>query len=186
MTADSVSSVLSEDQGEPSFIDLAARVDELRDRMRHADEHARQLLEEMLAAVTAFNRAGLVELVQILRAEPAGEELLFAAVDRPEVMALLVAHDIVRVDRTMEVLRSVDQLRPYLAASNISLEVLRVDGDAAYVSFGTGCSAPAPALKAEVLQALNARLQGVTAFEEQVTSGGAFVPLASLRVGPPA
>ncbi len=169
---------------EPSFDELAARVDELRDRVRHSEE--RELLEETLEAITDFNRAGLVELVQVLRGDPRGEELLFAAVDRPEVMALLVAHGIVRVDRTMEVLRAVDQLRPFLAASSVSLEVARVDGDTAYVAFGTGCQAPTPALRAEVLGALNARLSGVTAVEEQAAGGGAFVPLTSLRVGPPA
>jgi Fe-S cluster biogenesis protein NfuA len=176
----------SETGGEPTFQELASRVDELRDRVRHTDEHARELLDDTLSAITAFNRAGLVELVQVLRGDARGEELLFSAVDRPEVMALLVAHDIVRVDRTMEVLRSVDQLRPYLAASNVALDVVRVEGDTAFVSFGTGCSAPTAALKAEVMDALNARLSGVTAVEEQVAAGGAFVPLTSLRVGPPA
>lgn len=170
---------------EPSFEDLAARVDQLRDRVRHSAEQT--LLEETLEAVTDFNRAGLVELVQVLRADPRGEELLFSAVDRPEVMALLVAHGIVRVDRTMEVLRVVDQLRPYLAASSVQLDVARVDGDTAYVSFGTGCQAPTPAQRAEILGALSARMpSGIVVVEEQASSGGAFVPLTSLRVGPPA
>ena len=65
--------------------------------------------------------------------------------------------------------------------------VTRVDGDTAYVSFGTGCQAPTPALRAEVLEALGARMpSGVTVVEEQASGGGAFVPLTSLRVGPPA
>ena len=46
---------------EPTFEDLAARVDQLRDRVRHSEEQA--LLEETLEAITEFNRAGLVELV---------------------------------------------------------------------------------------------------------------------------
>lgn len=170
---------------ELSFDELAARVDEMRDRVRHTDEHARELLDETLDAISAFNRAGLVELVQVLRSDPRGEELLFTAVDRPEVMALLVAHDIVRVDRTMDVLRAVDQLRPYLAAASVSLDVVRVEGDTAYVSFGTGCQAPTESLRGEVLEALNARLSGMRAVE-QPASSGAFVPLTSLRVGPPA
>ena len=85
---------------QPTFDDLARRVDELRDRVQHADEHARELLDETIEAVTDFNRAGLVTLVQLLREDPRGEELLFAALDRPEVMALLVSHGNVRVDRT--------------------------------------------------------------------------------------
>ncbi len=188
MTAldDAASDVAASDVGrQPSFEDLAARVDQLRDRVRHSAEHA--LLEETLEAITDFNRAGLVELVQVLRADPRGEELLFSAIDRPEVMALLVAHGIVRVDRTMEVLRVVDQLRPYLAASSVQLDVARVDGDTAYVSFGTGCQAPTPALRAEILSALSARMpSGIAVVEEKAASGGAFVPLTSLRVGPPA
>ena len=169
---------------EPTFDELAARVDELRDRVAHTDEHARELLTETIEAVTAFNRAGLVELVSLLRSDPRGEELLFEAVDRPEVMALLVAHEIVRVDRTLDVLRVVDQLRPHLAASSVQLEVVRVEGDTVTVSFGTGCNAPSAQVREEILQVLGTRLPGMTAVE-QTTSSGAFVPLQSLRVGPP-
>jgi len=168
----------------PTFDELAARVDELRDRVAHTDEQARELLSETIAAITAFNRAGLVELVTVLRSDPRGEELLFDAVDRPEVMALLVAHEIVRVDRTLDVLRVVDQLRPHLAASSVALEVERVEGNRVVVSFGTGCNAPSALVREEILQVLGTRLSGMTV-EEQVTSSGAFVPLQSLRVGPP-
>ena len=169
---------------EPTFDQLAARVDELRDRVAHTDEHARELLTETVEAITDFNRAGLVELVHVLRSDPRGEELLFAAVDRPEVMALLVAHGIVRVDRTLDVLRVVDQLRPHLAASSVALEVVRVEGDTAIVSFGTGCNAPSAQVRAEILQVLTTRLPGITAVEQERQSS-AFVPLQSLRVGPP-
>jgi hypothetical protein len=170
--------------GEPTFAELAARVDELRDRVAHTDEHARELLAETIEAVTAFNRAGLVELVQVLRSDPRGEELLFEAVDRPEVMALLVAHEIVRVDRTLDVLRVVDQLRPHLAASSVQLEVARVEGERVVVSFGTGCNAPSAQVREEILQVLGTRLPGMTVTEE-VAQSSAFVPLQSLRVGPP-
>jgi hypothetical protein len=170
--------------GEPTFDELAARVDQLRDRVAHADGHARELLSETMEAVTAFNRAGLVELVQVLRSDPRGEELLFEAVDRPEVMALLVGHEIVRVDRTLDVLRVVDQLRPHLAASSVPLEVARVEGERVFVSFGTGCNAPSSQVREEILQVLGSRLPGMTVTEE-VAQSSAFVPLQSLRVGPP-
>jgi Fe-S cluster biogenesis protein NfuA len=167
------------------FDELAARVDELRDQVRHSEHGVQELLDETLAAITAFNRAGLVELVQVLRSDPRGEELLFDAVDRPEVMALLVSHEIVRVDRTLDVLRIVDQLRPALAASSVQLDVVRVEGDRAIVAFGGGCNAPTQAVRDEILQALGARLpSGMTVVEDQ-PSDQAFVPLTSLRVGPP-
>jgi len=173
------------DENAATFEELALRVDELRDRVRHADEHARELLEETIDAVTAFNRAGLVELVHILRSDPRGEELLFEAVDKPEVMALLVAHEIVRVDRTMDVLRVVDQLRPHLAAASVELEVVRVESDRVVVSFGTGCSAPAENVRDEILQVMQTRLSGMTVVEDEPVGGQAFVPLGSLRIGPP-
>jgi Fe-S cluster biogenesis protein NfuA len=187
MTAlDESAPAVTTDGGEPTFQELAAHVDELRDRVAHTDEHARELLVETIEAVTAFNRAGLVELVQVLRSDPRGEELLFAAVDRPEVMALLVSHEIVRVDRTMDVLRVVDQLRPHLAAASVQLEVVRVEGDVATVSFGTGCNAPTAQVREEIRQVLTTRLPGITVAEQTASSGSsAFVPLTTLRVGPP-
>ncbi|MEZ5115905.1 MAG: hypothetical protein R2737_06525 [Candidatus Nanopelagicales bacterium] len=167
-----------------SFEDLARRVDELRDRVRHAD--AGPLLDETVEAITAFNRAGLVTLVQLLRSDPRGVELLYRAVDEPEVMALFVAHGIVRADRTVEVLRAVEQLRPYLVASSIELDVVRVADDVAVVRYPTGCSAPAQEVKDEIAQVLVSRVPGLRAVEEaEAEQSGAFVPLTSLRVGPP-
>lgn len=171
---------------ELSFEELAARVDELRDQVKHADHHAQELLEATIEAVTAFNRAGLVELIQVLRSDPRGEELLFAAVDKPEVMALLVQHGVVRVDRTLDVLRTIDQLRPYLAASSIEMEVVRVEGDVVTVAFAGGCSAPSEQTKAEILSVIGTRLPGMTAVEQETgPKGQAFVPVTSLRIGPP-
>lgn len=184
MTATAESGAASGTAGsEPTFEDLARRVDELRDRVRHTDEHARLLLEETLEAVTEYHRAGLATLVHLLRQDPRGEELLFEAVDHPEVMALFVAHGIVKVDRTLDVLRVVDQIRPYLAASSIEMEVVQVDGDTAYVRFNTGCDAPAPQTKAEICDLLRQRA-GLAAVEEVLDQPQAFVPLTSLRIGP--
>jgi hypothetical protein len=173
------------DTSELTFAELAQRVDELRDRVRHCESEVGELLDETIEATTAFNRAGLVALVHLLRTDPRGEELLYEAVELPEVMALLVAHDIVRADRTLDVLRAVDQLRPYLASSSIELEVVEVDGDVARVRFGTGCKAPDAAVRDEVREAIRSRVPGLASVEEvSAESGGAFVPLASLRIGP--
>ncbi len=169
-----------------SFDALAARVDELRDQVKHADHQAQELLEATLEAVTAFNRAGLVELIHVLRGDPRGEELLFAAVDKPEVMALLVQHGVVRVDRTLDVLRTIDQLRPYLAASSIEMDVVRVEDDVVTVAFAGGCSAPSEQTKSEILSVIGTRLSGMTVVEKAPEpKGQAFVPVASLRIGPP-
>jgi len=174
-------------EGGASFTQLAQRADAARDRVAHAEPAARALLEEALDAVTEFNRAGLVTLVHSLRSDPRGTELLYAAVDAPEVMALLVAHGIVRADRAVDVLRALEQLRPYLVSSGTDAEVVQVDGDVAYVRFaGGGCNRPSDELRESVRATLLARVPGLRAVEEIAAEPlGAFVPLTSLRVGPP-
>lgn len=182
----------SDSTAEESFADLARRVDELRDRVHHLDGPAADLLEETIEAVTAFNRVGLVRLVQTLRSDPRGVELLYRAVDSPEVMALLVAHGIVRAERTHDVLRALEQLRPYLVASGTDAEVVEVDGDVAYLRFaGGGCTGASAELRQGVREMLLARVPGLRAVEEvaEVTAvvgepATAFVPLTALRVGP--
>ncbi|MDA8323101.1 MAG: hypothetical protein M0030_25285 [Actinomycetota bacterium] len=163
---------------------LAERADAARAKVAAADRAAVDLLTEAVDAITAFNRAGLVSLVQALRADPRGADLLYAALDRPEVMALLVAHDIVRADRTLDVLRAAEQLRPYLVASGTDLEVLRVDGDVATVRFAGN---PPDGMRADVRDTLLARVPGLASVVESEAepepAGRAFVPLDSIRVG---
>ncbi len=178
----------AQDRAEPeSFTDLARRVDELRERVHHLDHAAADLLQETLDAITAFNRAGLVRLVQVLRADPGGAQLLYRAVDEPEVMALLVSHGIVRAERTHDVLRAMEQLRPYLVASGTDAEVVEVDGDVAFVRFaGGGCSGASSELRQGVRETLLARVPGLRAVEEVAPEqASAFVPLSALQVGPP-
>lgn len=170
-----------------TFDELAQRVDELRDRVSHQEPRVHELLIETIDAITAFNRAGLIALVQKLRADPRGQDLLFAAVDEPEVMALLVSHGLVRADLTLEVLRAVEQIRPYLIASSVEFDVDRVEGDTAYVRFASGCSAPEDSVKEEIRGVLLSRVTGLRAVEEVTASdGGAFISLDTIRVGAPA
>ena len=185
-TADPARTTEADDDPQ-TFADLAARVDELRDRVHHLDHEAAALLEETLDAVTAFNSAGLITLVRILRSDARGTDLLYRAVDEPEVMALLVAHGIVRADRAVDVLRAVEQLRPHLVASGTDMEVVTVDGDIAHVRYPGGCSGASAEIKAGVRETLLARVPGLRdVVEVEQEPAGAFVPLTSLRVGPPA
>lgn len=169
-----------------SFDDLARRVDQLRDSVSHQPAEVRDLLTETLDAITEFNRRGLAAVIGLLRADPRGEELLFEAVDVPEVMALLVSHRLVRTDATLDVLRVVESIRPYLVASSIEMDVERVEGDTAYVRFASGCSAPSQADKDEVMGVIRQRVLGLSSVVEVVDEqpGRAFVSLDSLRIGP--
>jgi hypothetical protein len=167
------------------FDDLARHVDQLRDRISHQPAEVRDLLAETLDAITEFNRRGLAAVIEVLRADPRGEELLYDAVDVPEVMALLVSHKLVRTDATLDVLRVVESIRPYLVASSIELDVERVEGDTAYVRFASGCSAPSQAEKDEITGVIRQRVPGLAAVVEVIDEPGqAFVSLDSLRIGP--
>lgn len=184
MTAQPATRPLAEPFPE-DFAELATRVDQMRARVEHQPEHVRELLAQTVATITEFNRRGLVELVQLLRADPRGEQLLFEAVDRPEVMALLVSHGIVRTDRTLDVLRVVEAIRPYLVTSSIQMEVDRVEGDTAYVRFAGGCSGASAQEREEIMGVIRQRVPGLAAVVEVATDPGpAFVPLTSLRIGP--
>lgn len=178
---------MADDSVPESFDELARRVDQLRDQVHHQDPEVQQLLDETLDAITAFNRVGLMTLVRMLRSDPRGQELLFAAVDEPEVMALLASHGLVKANLTLDVLRAVEQIRPYLVASSVEFEVDRVDGDVAYVRFATGCSAPSDSVKEEIRGTLLSRVTGLRAVEEVAPpSAGAFIALDTIRVGAPA
>lgn len=167
------------------FDEIAARVDELRDRVSHTDQA--DLLRETVDAITEFNRQGLITLVHMMRQNEAAAEVLYAAVDEPEVMALFVSHGIIRSDRTLDVLQVMEQIRPHLVASSIEMQVTEVRDDIAYVRFATGCSAPDQATKDEIMGVLRQRVPGLQGVVEVAAEpAGAFVALDSLRVGPPA
>lgn len=169
-----------------SFDELAARVDQLRDQVSHSDEATQALLRETIDAITDFNRRGLITLVQMLREDERGGELLYRAVEEPEVMALFVSHGIIRTDRTLDVLQVFEQIRPHLIASSIDMSVEEVRDDVAYVRFPSGCSAPDQQTKDEIMGVLKQRVPGLREVVEVAQEpSSAFVSLDTLRVGPP-
>ena len=171
---------------ELSFDDLAQRVDELRDRIHHQDQGVQQLLDETIEAMTEFNRRGLISLVQLLRSDERGGDLLYQAVEQPEVMALFVSHGLIRTDRTLDVLKVVEQIRPYLVTGSIEMTVESVRGDVAFVRFGKGCSGPTQEMKDEIMGVIRQRVPGLKGVEEVVDSpGSAFIGLSTIGIGPP-
>lgn len=169
-----------------SFDELAARVDQLRDQVSHTDESTQALLRETIDAITEFNRRGLITLVQMLREDEHGGEVLYRAVDQQEVMALFVSHGIIRSDRTLDVLQVFEQIRPHLIASSIDMSIEEVRDDVAYVKFPTGCSAPDQQTKDEIMGVLKQRVPGLREVVEVAQEpSSAFVSVDTLRIGPP-
>lgn len=168
-----------------TFEDLARHIDELRDRVSHLDPVANDLLKQTIEAITEFNKVGLITLVQLLREDQRGGELLYEAVETPAVMALFVSHGLIRTDRAIDVLRVVEQIRPYLVTSSIEMEVESVTDDVAYVRFAKGCSAPDQATKDEIMGVIMQRVPGLKGVEEvKEQSGSTFISLDTITIGP--
>ncbi|HUX03385.1 MAG TPA: hypothetical protein VMV53_00545 [Acidimicrobiales bacterium] len=166
-----------------SFTELAQRVDELRDQVAREGERSQELLRGTIDAITAFNRAGLAALVQVLRSDARGTELLYEAVDLPEVMALMASHGIIRTDLTLDVLRVVDQLRPHLLAASVNLEVVQVDGDVLTLRYNG--HRPDDDVVDGIRDALLSRVGGLRVVQESADeSVTSFVPISGLKVRP--
>ena len=165
-----------------SFEELAQDVDRLRDQVHHHEPAVQQLLEDTIEAITEFNKQGLIALVHLLRSDERGGELLYEAVERPEVMALFVTHGIIRTDRTIDVVRVVEQIRPYLVTSSIEMSVERVRDDVAHVKFATGCHAPQQEVKDEIMGVIMQRVPGLKGVEEiKDETGRVFISVDKIR-----
>jgi len=171
---------------EQTFQDLAQRIDELRDQISHQEPAVQSLLNQTIEAITEFNKQGLIALVQMLRNDERGGELLYAAVDQPEVMALFVSHGLIRTDRTIDVLRVVEQIRPYLMTASVEMSVESVRNDIALVKFGKGCSAPSQETKDEIMGVIMQRVPGLKGVQEvKDEPGRTFIGLDTISIGRP-
>jgi hypothetical protein len=126
-------------------------------------------------------------VVHPLRWDPATSDTRHAAVDSPEVMALLVGHGIVRSERALDALTVVERIRPHLIAAGVEMSDEQVSGDVAHVRFPGGCGAPDQGVKDEIMGVPRQSVPGLRDVVEvaREPAVAAFAPLASPRVGPP-
>jgi hypothetical protein len=87
-----------DDMSDPTFDDLAKRVDDAVNALEDLEPAARRVAEELQGAVEAIHKAGLVSIVRRLRAEDATRPALFELAADPAVHLLLSLHGIVRPD----------------------------------------------------------------------------------------
>lgn len=173
---------------EPSFEELARRVDEAARAAADLDAPARRVAEELKAAVEAVHRAGLVTVVRRMRADDRARELLFELVDEPEVRLLFMLHGIIRPDPMTEARRVLESVRPSLRSHGGDVELVRIEDGTAYVRLEgacNGCSMSSVTLRDGVAEAL---VGGVAAIARvEVLPAGpspTLIPLSAVRVGP--
>ena len=166
--------------------DAARRVDVALERAGLLSEADKLVAFDLKAAVEAFHKDGLVRIVQALKADPRGKELLFELVDDPVVYALFVMHGIVRADPVTLAQQALDGVRPYLQSHGGDVELVGVDLPVARVRLSgtcTGCSQSATTLQEVVERALVAGVQGLHTVEVLPTDPEpTFIPLTSLEV----
>ncbi len=162
----------------------ARRVDEALAAVEALDPPSRQAALDLKAAIEEFHHPALVHIVQTLRADPRGKELLFELVDDPSVHAVLALQGIIRPSLTTRAETALEQVRPYLRSHGGDVELVGVEAGTAKVRLHgscSGCSMSAVTLREGVEQALVdgvEEITGIEVLEDQPTA--AFIPLSSI------
>jgi nitrite reductase/ring-hydroxylating ferredoxin subunit/Fe-S cluster biogenesis protein NfuA len=125
---------------EPSFEELARRVDDAVKGIGALDAASRAVAEELKAAIEAVHRAGLVTIVRRMRADERSREVLFELVDDPVVRLLLSLHGIIRPDPMTEAGTVLRAVRPQLQGHGGDVELVRIEDGTAFVRLHGACN----------------------------------------------
>ena len=125
---------------EPTFEELAKRVDDAVAALSGLDADSRAVAEELKAAVEAIHRAGLVTIVRGMRADDGARGVLFDLVDDPTVHLLLSLHGIVRPDPVTHANQVLASVRPQLHSHGGDVSLVRIDDGTAYVRLEGACN----------------------------------------------
>ncbi len=148
---------------------LASALDEALSRLGDIDTEDKRAAFAVKEAVEEFYRAGLKQIVKVLRDEvPGGGEVLGHLAADPVVRALLLSAGILRTGPTERAHRALESIRPYLNSHGGDVELVKVDPPVAYVRLlgaCTGCSMSALTLSEGVRSALIEAVEEITEIE---------------------
>ncbi len=170
---------------EPGFDALSEALDEAAAGVRELEPAARRRAEQLRHAVEALHGNGINAIVRKLREDHRGRELLFELADDPVVRLLFSVHGILQPTPVTESLRALEKVRPYLRAHGGDAELVRVDGDTAFLRVSGTCNSRALAgvtLREVVKEAL---IGGVGSIARVVMLAGdaspTLIPLGPVR-----
>jgi nitrite reductase/ring-hydroxylating ferredoxin subunit/Fe-S cluster biogenesis protein NfuA len=172
---------------EGDFATLAAAVDRAMERVGQLPEEFREVTLKLKEALEALNAQALTTLVRLLRQDPRGEELLYEALDQPEVYQLFLSHGIIQPSLESRVAQVLELVRPYVRSHGGDVELVEVQGDTAFVRLHgscSGCSMSAQTLKHGVEAAITGRIpeiRRVQEVKEEAVAG--FIPLEQIALG---
>ncbi len=169
------------------FEELAKRVDDAVAALDELDPVAREVAEELKAAVEAVHRAALVTMVQAMRADDGARPVLFELVDDPAVHLLLSLHGIIKPDPITHAGQVLDAVRPQLHSHGGDVSLVRVEDGIASVRLEgacNGCSMSSVTLRNLVEEALVRDVPAITAVEVVPNDPTpTVIPVESLRIG---
>ncbi|BBG00378.1 nitrite reductase/ring-hydroxylating ferredoxin subunit [Pseudonocardia autotrophica] len=172
---------------EPTFEDLARRVDDAIAALDKLEPDARGVADELKNAIEAVHRAGLVVVVRRMREDENARAVLFDLVDDPVVHLLLSLHGIIRPDPTTLANRVLTEVRPQLQSHGGNVSLVRIEDGTAYVRLEgacNGCSMSSVTLRNLVETALVEGVPSVTGVEVLPNEPSpTLIPLESLRIG---
>jgi Fe-S cluster biogenesis protein NfuA len=175
-----------------TFEDRARRIDRASHAVeRITDDEARRAARELEQAIEGFHASVLRTIVDRMRDDPRGRELLYELVDDAEVYAALVKSGIVKPSLAMRAIQVLDGVRPYLTSHNGDVELVEITDGVAYVRLlgaCQGCGSSTETLRDSVAQALLDHLPELAEVREAPAAGTpteAFIPVSQIGVGPP-
>lgn len=152
----------------PDLDQLAERVDRAIAEVRALPEQAQAKALALKDAIEEFHKLGLTRIVQRLKEDPRGKELLFELVDDPSVHALFTMHGLVRADLRTRVARVLDMVRPYMQSHGGDVELVDVAPGKVLVRLSgscNGCSLSAVTLRNTVEEAIREHLPQIESVE---------------------
>lgn len=166
---------------ETDFQQLSERVDQAEAALNELAADARAKALDLKAAVEAFHGYALRQLVRLFRTEEAGMALLQRSLEDPAVYAMFLMHGIIKQPVESQAEAALAEIRPYIQSHGGDVELVRVEGDTAYVRLQgacAGCSLSAVTLRDGVEELIKARvpeIAHVVALSDEITPG--FIPL---------
>jgi Fe-S cluster biogenesis protein NfuA/nitrite reductase/ring-hydroxylating ferredoxin subunit len=177
----------TESNSEPTFEELAKRVDDAVAALEGLDPDARKVADELQAAIEAVHKAGLVTIVRAMRGDDGARPLLFELVDDPVVHTLLALHGIVRPDPMTHAGQILEGVRPQLHSHGGDVSLVRIEEGTAYVRLEgacNGCSMSSVTLRNLVEDALVQGVPAITAVEVlPAEPTPTLIPVEALRIG---
>ncbi len=170
---------------------LAQQVDQALTGVRAQSPEMQKTALALKDAIEAFHKLGLTKIIQRLKEDGRGKELLFELIDDPSVYALFAMHGLVREDIGTRVARVLDLVRPYMQSHGGDVELVRATPETVYIRLSgscNGCSMSAVTLRNTVEEAIHEHLPQIHTIEvvpnEPEPAAAGFVPLDSLASAP--